>query len=59
MLVTEPVPGTDKRSAVGNTAFDLEKGKHGWRITAEYWRPQPDRPFVPTQKNFGLVFQMG
>jgi hypothetical protein len=60
VLATEEIPGAEgKRSAVGQAAFDLREGAGGWRIVGEFWRPQPNRPLVPTTDNFGLFFHLG
>jgi hypothetical protein len=60
VLVMELVPGMkDTKSAIGNAAFELTHGEDGWRVAAEFIRPQPDQEFVPVTKNLALVFHLG
>lgn len=57
VLAYEAVPGTkDRRSAVGNAAFDLREGPGGWRIVRELGRPAPDRALRPVSGNLALFF---
>jgi hypothetical protein len=52
--VPDEPPGTT--SPVGQAIFELAKVNGKWRVIAEYFRFEIDKPFHLTKENYGLFF---
>jgi len=52
--VPDEPPGTT--SPVGQAIFEAAKVSQGWRIIAEYFRYEIDKPFHLTKENYALFF---
>ena len=52
--VPDEPPGTT--SPVGQAIFELARGNDKWRVIAEYFRYEIDKPFHLTEENYGLFF---
>jgi hypothetical protein len=52
--VPDEPPGTT--SPVGQAIFELAKVNGKWRVIAEYFRYEIDKPFHLTKENYGLFF---
>jgi len=57
VLAVEEVPDTEgQHSVIGQVSFDLRRDGPGWRIFAEWARPDPTKAPVPQTTAFALFF---